>query len=145
MKLKTFNRYSHPESAISCGTVAVSLITGEAPEKIQERLNNLRRKNGWSPWKRLCDRHWMYWSEALTLTNRFGRKRKVVNPRYNPPLVKLSNKFSRGTYLVMTTNHLQVVKDGLIYDAFYNGSCFPVKIKNHDANRRKVWAYKRLD
>jgi len=145
MKLKTFNRYEHPESAISCGTVAVSLITGEAPEKTQERLNNLRRKANWPFDKIFQEENWMYWSEALALTNRFGRKRKVVNPRYNPPLIKLSGKFSRGTYLVMTTNHLQVVKDGLIYDAFYNGSCFPVKIKNHDANRRKVWAYKRLD
>lgn len=145
MKLKTFNRYAHPESAISCGTVAVSLITGESPGEVQERLSDLRRKNGWSAWKTLCERQWMYWPEALTLTKRFGRKRKVVNPRYAPPLRKLADKFSRGTYLVMTTNHLQVVKDGLVYDAFYDGSQHGVKISKHEINRRKTWSYKRLD
>ncbi len=145
MKLKTFNRYAHPESAISCGTVAVSLITGKSPEEVQQLLGKLRQKENWTPEKIYRERKWMYWPEALKLTRRFGRKRRVVNPRYAPPLKKLADKFSRGTYLVMTTNHLQVVKDGLVYDAFYDGSSRGVKIKNHEINYRKTWSYKRLD
>lgn len=47
MKLKTFNRFDFPECDITCGTVAVSLITGEPVYKVQYRLSKLREKDGW--------------------------------------------------------------------------------------------------
>lgn len=144
MKLKTFNRADFPECDISCGTVAVSLITGEPVYKVQYRLKKLRKKRGWPARKIYYWRKYMTWDEALALTKGFGRKRKTVWPKKRPVL-KNFQKFKRGTYLVFTTEHLQVIKNGQIFDAFYNNSLTGEPIEWHEANRRKILAYKRLD
>lgn len=144
MKLKTFNRADYPECDISCGTVAVSLITGEPVYMVQRRLKKLREKNGWPARKIYHWRMYMTWDEALALTKAFGRKRKTVWPKKRP-ILKNFQKFKRGTYLVFTTEHLQVIKNGKIFDAFYNNSLTGKPVEWHEANRRKILAYKRLD
>jgi hypothetical protein len=144
MKLKTFNRADFPECDISCGTVAVSLITGEPVYKVQWRLKRLRESKGWTSRKAYNWRKYMTWDEALALTKDFGRKRKSVWLKKRPVL-KTFQKFKRGTYLVFTTEHLQVIKNGQIFDAYYDNSLHGEHITRHEANRRKIWAYKRLD
>lgn len=86
----------------------------------------------------------MTWNEALALTKDFGRKRKSVWPK-NRPILKKFQKFNRGTYLVYTTQHLQVIKNGQIFDAFYSNSLHGQHVTHHEGNRRKILAYKRLD
>lgn len=144
MKLKTFNRADFPECDISCGTVAVSLITGEPVYKVQYRLKKLREKRGWPARKIYYWRKYMTWDEALELTKGYGRKRKSVWPKTRPPLNKV-DKFKRGTYLVFTTEHLQVIKNGRIFDAYYDNCLHGEPVSQHEANRRKIIAYKRLD
>ena len=144
MKLKTFNRYDFPECDISCGTVAVSLITGEPVYEVQWRLKKLREAKNWPKQKIYNWRKYMTWDEALALTKNFGRKRKAVWPKKRPVL-KNFQKFKRGTYLVFTTEHLQVIKNGKIFDAYYDNSLHGEPMTRHEANRRKIWAYKRLD
>jgi len=144
MTLNTFNRYDYPDCDFTCGTVAVSLITGEPVHIVQWRLKNLREKKGWPSRKIYNWRKYMFWDEALALTKDFGRKRKTVHPKNNPPLKKI-NKFKRGTYLVFTTEHLQVIKDGRVFDAYYYNCSHGQKVEYHDGNRRKTLAYKRLD
>jgi hypothetical protein len=143
MRLKTFNRYHHSEYYLSCGTIAVSLITGKTPEEVKLNLNNLRRKNNWTEAKIYKEWDFMYWYEALELIKTFTRRTKTVYPRYNPPLNKLRLS-KKQTYLVCTTNHLQVVKGDEIFDAYENGSLYPRTMKNHPWARRKVWCYQRL-
>lgn len=145
MKLKTFNRYDHFEGDISCGTVAISLITGQSPGETKRRLINLRRKEGWSEAKIRKNSDYTYWYEAIELVKRFGRKTKTVYPRYNPSLNKLVKTFKRGeVYLVCTTGHLSVVKDGYIYDAYNYAALRPKLAKDHPWARRKTWCYRRL-
>ena len=145
MKLKTFNRYHFPCNDVSCGTIAVSLVTGKCPSETKRRLVNLRKKNGWS-WNKICENSdYMYWYEALTLVGKLAKKTKTVYPRYAPPLRNVIKKFKRGeTYLVCTTDHLQVVKDGLIYDTWFNGSLNPHLADRHPWTKRKTWCYRRL-
>jgi hypothetical protein len=144
MKIKTFNRADYPECDISCGSVAVSLITGEPVYIVQWRLRKLREKNDW-PLRKIHNwRKYMTWAEALALTKDFGRERKTVQPK-NRPALKNFQKFKRGTYLVFTTEHLQVIKNGKIFDAFDNNCLHGEPIERHQANRRRILAYKRLD
>jgi hypothetical protein len=144
MKLKTFNRADFPECDFSCGTVAVSLITGEPVYKVQWRLGKLRKSKNWPKKKIYAWRKYMTWDEALSLTKNFGRKRKTVWLK-NRPILKSVDKFKRGTYLVFTTEHLQVIKNGVIFDAYYDNCLHGEPIEWHEANRRKTWGYKRLD
>lgn len=145
MKLKTFNRYHFPDSDISCGTIAISLIIGKTPTETQQLLAKLRRKNNWSEAEIRKNTDYTYWYEAVELVKKYRAQTKTVYPRYSPPLYKAYKKFKRGeTYLVCTTNHLQVMKDGWVYDACHNGSQWPVPIKRHDLKRRKTLCYLRL-
>lgn len=145
MRLKTFNRYHFPDRDISCGTIAVSLVTGYCPSETKRRLTFLRNKNGWSCNKIFENSDYMYWDEAITLVGELAKNTKTVYPRYSPPLRNVVKKFKRGeTYLVCTTGHLQVVKDGLIYDTYDNGSLFPFLATHHPWAKRKTWCYQRL-
>ena len=144
MKLRTFNRYSFPEQDISCGTVAVALLTNQSPSNVKKKLDNLRRKQKWSPRKINSHNDYMYWDEAIELLGKKAKQTKTVVPRKAKSL-KTINKFNRGTFLVCTTDHLQVIHDGLIYDTYENGCLWPTKIENHEWNRRKVICWKRVD
>lgn len=145
MRLKTFSRYSFPDYDISCGTIAVSLVTGKCPSETKRRLTRLRTKRGWSWHKILVNSDYMYWYEAVTLVGKLAKNTKTRYPRYSPPLKNIIKKFKRGeTYLVCTTDHLQVVKDGLIYDTWFNGSLNPHLANHHPWAKRKTWCYRRL-
>lgn len=145
MKLRTFNRYDHSWFDISCGTIAISLVTGETPRTTKYRLTTLRRDNGWSETKIRKSSDYTYWYEAVELLGRYTRKTKTVYPRYSPSLRNLSKTFKRGqVYLVCTTGHLSVVKDGLIYDSYDNSCQYPKAVKDHPWAKRKTWCYRRL-
>lgn len=145
MRLKTFNRYHFPDHDISCGTIAVSLVTGKCPSETKRRLTRLRAKSGWSWHKIFVNSDYMYWDEAVTLVGKLAKNTKTIYPRYSPPLKNIIKKFKRGeTYLVCTTSHLQIVKDGLIYDAHGSGSQYPKAAERHPWARRKTHCYRRL-
>jgi hypothetical protein len=141
MKLKTFNRYAFLDGEITCGTVAIALITGESPGAVKNRLNNLRRQNNWSEAKIQRESPWTYWHEAMQLISR-AAKTKTVYPCKNLPLREMKC-FKKGeTYLVCTTEHLQIVKDGMVYDTC---ACMRGRqIELHPWSKRKVWYYSRL-
>ena len=143
MKLKTFDRYSHPEEDISCGTISVALVTGETPSQVTARLNNLRKSKGWSARKLRANHQWMYWDEAQALLKDFIRGARTVYPRRKIPLEKFYKKFRpKEAYLVCTTEHLQIVKDGVIYDAF---ACRMGKqVEWHQESHKQVYCYIRL-
>lgn len=142
MKLKTFDRYKCKEKNLSCGIIALSLLRGEPPCVVKKRLASLRRKNNWSARQIRSNELFTYWYEADELTNELTKKTTFA--RNKKSLKSRAKDFNKGTFLVCTTNHLQVIKDGLVFDACGNGSLFPRKIKEHPWANRRVYCWKKL-
>lgn len=122
MKLHPFNWWDHYNNDISCGTVALSVITGRKPKNLMRDILEYRRTHPLRPNQGKYykgfeqDREFTYWHEALHFARKFVKKSRTVWAKYQETVESWAARHKKGSFLVIVHEHMLVLKNGRVYD-----------------------------
>jgi hypothetical protein len=129
-----------------CGAVALSYVNGKLPKENVKDILEFRARN--KPWKDewvnrenyFDDREHFYFNEAKHFFAPYMDFTKIKTPRGNPKLRKFIRKLPPQTFLVWTTEHIQIIKNRKIFDTIGAN----ISIEDHWWANEPVRFYTRL-